>query len=72
MTWIRVSDGFVNSDHVIRIVEDVRGGKDVSVLHLIDGTTATAKVYSCDIVEQLCGQKLPVPHDDTGDDDVPF
>jgi hypothetical protein len=54
MTWIRVRDGFVNSDHIVRIVEDIRDGIDTaSILHLVDGSKAIADIDAYDLIEQL-------------------
>jgi len=66
--WIRVQDGFVNSSHVVRIVEDANN----SVLHLVDGTTAIADDYPCSIVARLHGEELPSIDDDDDDSDLPF
>ena len=52
-TWIRVSDGLVNAAHIVRIVEDVRDGKDVSILHMVDRTTAVSEVYSCNLPQKV-------------------
>lgn len=72
--WIRVRDGWVNSNHVVKIMEDDCYGNS-SIMHLVDGSTAIADIQACNLVKQIDRllPELPQPSSDIDDDDsIPF